>query len=204
MFDNPIFFLILISLISAISEWIGKRRRAAAEAQEASNPSRGAAADPRAASGRLEPGRKGEDVQELDWEDRLKRLLEGEDPARSERSRTRERAESPQVELYVEPERPRTPQPVPVAPPPVPRASKPAVKVEGVREASDYVRPVAKPSQPIPADSPMILKRPRVRRGGASDVSNFRSRKALRQAIVASVVLGPPKASGENPDLIPL
>ena len=78
MFDNPIFFLILISLISAISEWIGKRRKARQRLeQEASMEVEAGDESPHDIEAEQADRRRQLEDQRAVWEERLRRMLQG-------------------------------------------------------------------------------------------------------------------------------
>ena len=177
MFDNPIFFLILLSLLATAAEWIGKRRKsrqadAAAEENIAEEtPSR----------------RRNFREKQQEWEERLRRLLEGE-------------VEPPPSES-----KPTEPPPQPVAPPktPLKNQTPPPVKEIPVRPSFQPATRSATVFQKIPSASG---KDPKVRRTlqrlPIPLSQRFRNRQALRQAIIASVVFGPSKGTEENSDLL--
>lgn len=170
MFDNPIFFLILLSLLAAASDWIGKRRKSRqADGDEEENideetPSR----------------RRNFKEKQQQWEERLRRLLEGE------------------VEPIPSESKPPEPPPRPVSPPKTPTP---------VREVRPSFQPAARRAS---VDSPKISrsfgKDQKVQRKGRRLTvplsQRFRNRQAVRQAVIASVVFGPSKGTEENSDLL--
>lgn len=207
MFDNPIFFLILISLISAISEWLGKRRKAKRLAEEEPEvdlpfPSE---AEVTAEPKKEEPHKRGPGPQQ-EWEERLRRLLEGDDaetkptPPVARAPEPPRVPHQPSVEIKPEPfadavldySPPSNP-----SPPPIPVTPKPVVAE--VPSAAALVRS-DKNAQKIGNKSRKSAK-PRV---VGPQVAGFRSRRALKQAVVAAVVLGPPKGSAEEADILRL
>ena len=205
MFDNPIFFLILISLISAISEWLGKRRKAKAMREEELAEGMEPVVD-RHEEAPVGESRRTLAEQKQDWEERLRRMLEGD--AASEESRppavpkvepaAREGSRGqPTIlevdEPFIEPVRTEIPVP-PVAPPPVPQVRpKPPVSRPTGTLRSSGLRGVKKGKVGQRKKSP--TRRP------APMITQLRSRNAIRQAIVASVILGAPKGTGEESDL---
>jgi hypothetical protein len=203
VFDNPIFFLILISVISAISDWLGKRRKAKRLAEELegsgeieSMPEVELAAEPENPQQTLR-----EEKQE--WEERLRRLLEGEEspvqqspqpaaPVYSEPTRvSRERAEVPSWEgEYSFGQNPileeRSPENV---------GTDQIQQLQRARTSRTTREETGKPSA--------ALKVTRLGGGGNRRVeTNFHSKSSIRKAIVAAVVLGAPKGSGEEADLL--
>ena len=176
MFDNPIFFLILLSLLATAAEWIGKRRKsrqADAAAEEENN-----------AEETSSPRRRNFREKQQEWEERLRRLLEGE-------------VEPPPSESK--------PPPQPVAPPktPLKNQTPPPVKEIPVRPSFQPATRSATVFQKIPSASG---KDPKIRRTlqrlPIPLSQRFRNRQALRQAIIASVVFGPSKGTEENSDLL--
>lgn len=199
MFDNPIFFLILISVISAISDWLGKRRKAKRLAEDLEGSAEHESMSEAELAVEPEPPRRSLKEEKQQWEERLRRLLEGdESPHQS----------SPQPEASVYPEE-------------TPLGSEGGGAFS--RESSFRQEPVSEergsndgqsqrlqkalqsrskgdePSVPAPA-----LKVTRLGGGGRNkrvDI-DFHSKTSIRKAIVAAVVLGSPKGSGEEADLL--
>lgn len=209
MFDNPIFFLILISVISAISDWLGKRRKAKRLAEEERS---GEIESMPHVELELEPEplrpRQSQSEQKQEWEERLRRLLEGE--------------ESP-----VQP----GPQPIPSAYSEPRRSSYGeatnapeeysfgggAVSDGSFAESSVADRAQerqqellaassrAREAKSISAASSKSAPSMRVTRIGGRKgrvETNFHSKSSIRRAIVAAVVLGAPKGSGDEADLL--
>lgn len=178
MFDNPIFFLILLSLLATAAEWIGKRRKSrqidAAEKENiAEEPS----------SSRRRNFRE----KQQQWEERLRRLLEGE------------------VEPIPSESEPPEPPPRPVAPPKtsVRERTPPPVKEIPARPSFQPADRSAAVSQKISRSSDKDPKVQQKRQGLTVPLSKrFRNRQAVRQAVVASVVFGPSKGTEENSDLL--
>ncbi|MCS1408595.1 MAG: hypothetical protein M2R45_01771 [Verrucomicrobia subdivision 3 bacterium] len=206
MFDNPIFYIILISLISVVSEWVGKRRKARRMAEEGPlSPSpEDALSEPEVAERRRSVASQG--AQE--WEERLRRLL-------GEETDTTPAAASP-----LSPEPIRT---EPVVPPPPPPVKSPVIEAYHPPEPSaphpQHLKPLAtqqkmqdatqwgkgtKSAQGLDSTGDIPKKVRQSFRRQAVTAKSFRDRNALRQAIVASVVLSPPKGTEEEPDLLRL
>ena len=174
MFDNPIFFLILLSLLAAASDWIGKRRKSRqADGNEEENideetPSR----------------RRNFKEKQQQWEERLRRLLEGE------------------VEPIPSESKPPEPPPRPASPPTLREQTPPPVR---------EVRPsFQSATHRASVDSPKISRsfgkdqkvQREWRRFTVPLSQRFRNRQAVRQAVIASVVFGPSKGTEENSDLL--
>lgn len=185
MFDNPIFFLILISLISAISEWLGKRRKARQMMDEYGPGAEVEVAEPQQPVATKAERRRAVQEEQSNWEERLRRMLEGE----------------------AEPEKPRVERPVVTEPVSAPRVSTPVATVEAVSSS-----PVASPITATTSYEEILAKskkgievtrRGRGRKRG-SRLIDFQSPNSIRKAIVASVVLGPPKGAEEDSDLLRL
>lgn len=179
MFDNPIFFLILLSLLATAAEWIGKRRK--------SRQADAAAEEENVAEETPSPRRKFREKQQ-EWEERLRRLLEGE-------------VEPPPSES-----KPLEPPPQPVAPPktPLKNQTPPPMKEIPVRPSFQPATRSATVSQKIPNASGKDPKKVRrtLQQLPIPLSQRFRNRQALRQAIIASVVFGPSKGTEENSDLL--
>ena len=191
MFDNPLFFLILISVLSAISDWIGKRRKAARmQEMEDSAPIDLSEEAPPAEAVREERRRSVHQEQE-DWEERLRRMIGADEAHSPAKQETRPISQSQPSDDYE------------LEPPPPPPVYRPESKP--VQQAAMPI-----PSAPIPktkislSKSAPAMQTLRSRRARGPRVINFRSRDAIRKSIVAAVVLGPPKGSGEKTDLIQL
>lgn len=202
MFDNPIFFLILISIISGISEWLGKRRKAK-QLEELQGSGELELDDDTEKQQRREEVRE----QQEDWEDRLRRMLAGEDPDEKPPAR---RAEAPSGP---------TRQPEPVV-----YSAGPAAKARASQRQSSGDSHSAQPSLshsiPARATAPKVSeevrrkaaqlermgrkKRGRGSAGNRSTIQKFTSRSAARNAIMAAVVLGPAKGVGEESDILKL
>ncbi len=198
MFDNPLTFLILISVISAISDWLGKRRKAAREREAMAGGD--VESVPVSEIGTEVPqgeARRSVREQKQEWEERLRRLLEGDEapvspsqspPARSWQGEVPTQATE---EVFSEPTR----TPVQLV------TSQPAPEIAD-RSASQRIDDVSTDvtlSKPAPAMQ--VRRRKRVH---GPSVVNFQSKDSIRKAIIASVVLGPPKGLGEESDLIRL
>lgn len=175
MFDNPIFFLILLSLLATAAEWIGKRRK--------SRQADAAAEEENVAEETPSPRRKFREKQQ-EWEERLRRLLEGEmEPIPSESK----------------------PPPRPVPPPKTPLKNQTPPPVKEVP-----VRPSFQPATPSAAVFPKTSNssgrdqktRRKLQRIPVSLSQRFQNRQAVRQAVIASVVFGPSKGTEENSDLL--
>lgn len=176
MFDNPIFFLILLSLLAAASDWIGKRRKSRqADGDEEENideetPSR----------------RRNFKEKQQQWEERLRRLLEGE------------------VEPIPSESKPPEPPPRPASPPKTPLREQTPPPVREVR--SSFQPATRRASVDFPKISRSFGKDQKVQRKGRRLTvplsQRFRNRQAVRQAVIASVVFGPSKGTEENSDLL--
>lgn len=179
MFDNPIFFLILLSLLATAAEWIGKRRKsrqADAAAEEENNTEEATS-----------PRRRNFREKQQQWEERLRRLLEGE------------------VEPIPSESKPPEPPPRPVAPPktPLKEQTRPSVKEVPIRPSFQPAARSTAVSQRISRSSGKDQKiRWKLQRLPISLSRRFRNRQAVRQAVVASVVFGPSKGTEENSDLL--
>lgn len=181
MFDNPIFFLILLSLLATAAEWIGKRRKsrqADAAAEEENN-----------AEEATSPRRRNFREKQQQWEERLRRLLEGE------------------VEPIPSESKPPEPPPRPAASPPK-TPFKEQTPPHPVKEIPP--RPSFQPAARGTAVSQRVSKfsggdqkvRRKLQRLPVSLSRRFRNRQAVRQAVIASVVFGPSKGTEENSDLL--
>ena len=190
MFDNPLFFLILISVLSAISDWLGKRRKAARLREMENQGEIDQYEEPLAEETlREERGRSARQEQE-DWEERLRRMIGADEeppPVRQDPQPATQVA--PSVDYGYEP------------PPP------PAVYQEPLRRESVPnpipAAPLAKTSVSLTKSAP-AMRSHRSRRKRRSTGINFRSKDSIRKSIVAAVVLGPAKGTGEEADLIQL
>jgi len=194
VFDNPIYFIILISVISAISDWLGKRRKAKRLAEELegseefeSMPEVELAVEP-------EKPQQTQREEKQEWEERLRRLLEGD-----------ESPVQPAAQVYTEPalssnedassegysfsQRPISEE----------RSSNNVGTDQGqlLQKARKSSSIAEETNKPMPA-----MKVIRVGEGNKSVKTNFHSRTSIRKAIVAAVVLGTPKGSGEEADLL--
>ena len=203
MFDNPIIFLILISIISGISEWLGKRRKAKQLEEQLGSGEVVLDDDDTARQQRRREVRE----QQEDWEERLRRMLAGEDP---DEKTPAARAEPPPAPIRQPESKANTPRP-------------PANKATVQRQASTASRssqpslsksnfagaPAAKVSDEVRKKAAQLERvgRKTLRdrsSGGSSPVQRFRSRSAARNAIMAAVVLGPAKGVGEESDILKL
>lgn len=205
MFDNPIFFLILISLISAISEWIGKRRKAKRLAEEESEAGLPFPAGPDATvAPEHEERRQGRPEPQQAWEERLRRLLEGEGTE----------ATAPVARA---PEPPQMPRQAPIQSHPEPIIADAVPVYSPPSQVGQPHKPVGrKPTKAEASQAAAWLQSARGKKGGnksrkpanqkapATLTAGFRSPRALKQSIVAAVVLGPPKGSAEETDLLRL
>ena len=201
MFDNPLTFLILISVISAISDWLGKRRKAAREREvleqggvEIDQSYEIAEQVPQADSRPSLRERKQE------WEERLRRMLEGDQsPETPTQSPVQPRpSEAPESEYLFGDAR----ESMEASPAPLPVFDTQLSPETDDRSASQRVADISTDvtlSKPAP---PMQVRR-RKRSHGPS-VVNFQSKDEIRKAIIASVALGSPKGLGEESDIIPL
>jgi hypothetical protein len=198
VFDNPIFFLILISVISAISDWLGKRRKAKKLAEELegseefeSMPEVELAVEPEKPQQTLRE-------EKQDWEERLRRLLEGDESSVQT---------SPQPAAPVDDEPTWSSNEGAEAPSggysfgqrPISEDRRSSdVGVDLAQQARKSRSIDEEMSKPAPA-----LKVIRLGGGGNRSVdTNFHSKSSIRKAIVAAVVLGAPKGSGEEADLL--
>lgn len=177
MFDNPIFFLILLSLLATAAEWIGKRRK--------SRQTDAAAEEENIAEETSSPRRRNFREKQQQWEERLRRLLEGE------------------VEPIPAESKPPEPPPRPAAPPKTPLSEQ---TPPPVREVRPSFQPAARSTAVSQRISRFSGKDPKVRRKlqriPVSLSRRFRNRQAVRQAVIASVVFGPSKGTEENSDLL--
>lgn len=179
MFDNPIFFLILLSLLATAAEWIGKRRK--------SRQADAAAEEENTAEETSSPRRRNFREKQQQWEERLRHLLEGE------------------VEPIPEESKPPEPPPRPVESPKTPlrEQTPPPVKKIPLRPSFQPAAGNAAVSQKISKSSGKDPKvRRKLQRLPVSLSRRFRNRHAVRQAVVASVVFGPSKGTEENSDLL--
>ena len=179
MFDNPIFFLILLSLLATAAEWIGKRRK--------SRQADAAAEEENVDEEKTSSRRRNLREKQQQWEERLRRLLEGEVgpiPAES---------------------KPPEPPPRPVDPPKTPLKEQTRLPVKEVPIRPSF-QPRARStavSQKISRSSGKDQKpRRELRQLPISLSRRFRNRQAVRQAVIASVVFGPSKGTEENSDLL--
>ncbi|MDA7632918.1 hypothetical protein N8766_02310 [bacterium] len=201
MFDNPIFFLILISVISAISDWLGKRRKAKRLAEELegseefeSMPEVELAVEPEKPQPTLRE-------EKQDWEERLRRLIEGDESSV-------QTSPQPAAPVYKEPawssnegaEFPSGEYSFGQRPISEDRSSN-DVGVDLAQQAHTERKSRSigeEMNKPAPA-----MKVIRLGGGGNRRVeTNFHSKSSIRKAIVAAVVLGAPKGSGEEADLL--
>ena len=204
MFDNPIIFLILISIISGISEWLGKRRKAKQLEEQLGSGKVVLDDDDTERHQRRREVRE----QQEDWEERLRRMLAGEDP---DEKAPAARAEPPPAPI-------RQPE-EPVANTPRPSPNKTTVQRQAATASRSSQPSLVKPNfagAPAPKISDEVRKKAaqleRVGRktlrdrssGRTSTVQKFRSRSAARNAIMAAVVLGPAKGVGEESDILKL
>ena len=178
MFDNPIFFLILLSLLATAAEWIGKRRK--------SRQADAAAEEENVAEEKTSSRRRNLREKQHQWEERLRRLLEGE------------------VEPIPAESKPPEPPPQPVAPAktPLKEQTRHPVKEVPARPSFQPAARRAAVSQRISRSSGKVQKPRRELRIPVSLSRRFRNRQAVRQAVVASVVFGPSKGTEENSDLL--
>ncbi|MBT5708305.1 MAG: hypothetical protein HOI66_18485 [Verrucomicrobia bacterium] len=201
MFDNPIFFLILISVISAISDWLGKRRKAKKLAEELEG-SEEFESMPEVELA-VEPEERQQTLREekQDWEERLRRLLEGDEssvqtspqqaaPVYDEPAWSSNEGAEAHSGGYSFGQRPisedRSSNDVGVD------LAQQALKTRKSKSIGEEM------SRPAPA-----LKVIRLGGGNRSvETTNFHSKSSIRKAIVAAVVLGAPKGSGEEADLL--
>jgi TolA-binding protein len=203
VFDNPIIFLILISIISGISEWLGKRRKAKQLEEQLGSGEVVLDDDDTERQQRRREVRE----QQEDWEERLRRMLAGEDP---DENAPAARAEPPPAPIR---------QPEPVANTPRTSANKTTVQRQAPTASRSSQPSLGKPNfagAPAPKVSDEVRKKAaqleRVGRktlrdrssGRPSTVQKFRSRSAARNAIMAAVVLGPAKGVGEESDILKL
>ncbi len=194
MFDNPLFFLILISVLSAISDWLGKRRKAARlqEMERAGELEVDDTSSPEAAL--REERRRSVREQEEDWEERLRRMLGADDEPPPVR-------EQPQPTTHTQPASVFEAEP---PPPPVFVGETRAPQQAVPQTASPAIQARLANTEVSLSESAPAMQMRRVKSARRSPVINFRSKDAIRKSIVASVVLGPPKGSGEESDLIRL
>ncbi len=179
MFDNPIFFLILLSLLATAAEWIGKRRK--------SRQTDAAAEEENIAEETSLPRRRNFREKQQQWEERLRRLLEGE------------------VEPVPAESKPPEPPPQPIASPKTPLRKQPPPPVKEIPARLSFQR-AARSTAVSQRISRFSGKDPKVRRKlqrlPVSLSRRFRNRQAVRQAVIASVVFGPSKGTEENSDLL--
>ena len=117
----------------------------------------------------------------LDWEEQMRRLLEGEP------------LDKPQPAAE--------PVPSPVVPAPVatPSVVPPPLTIASTVRPAPIPAAKVEPPPPVPASSPISHMPPATvrhrRRSSAANaaVAMFRNPQSARQAVIASVVLGPPK-----------
>ena len=175
MFDNPIFFLILISLISAISEWIGKRRKARQRLeQEASMEVEAGEESPHDIEAEQADRRRQLEDQRAVWEERLRRMLQGE-------------AETESAQAEVPPDRETEFQ----------ATTTPLERPDSLPPTQTSGSVPDRPSAPLVPGAAMQVTR--LQQSRKRTFINLGSKNAVREAIVASVVLGPPKAlEGES------
>lgn len=195
MFDNPIYFFVLIAIISAISEWLASRRKA----RQSNEETAGEELDEGKVEQRARRRRTLREQQE-NWETNWRRFLEGESP--------------------VEKTPPNPINPIDVKPPiEIPTSQTHSIDVEKQR---DFMPSVSHKSKDVKrgiqttkgqvvkgvaisdqASSSVISDVRKVKRS-PSWIPNFQSKSTIRKAIVASVVLGSPKGFDEDSDLLRL
>lgn len=181
MFDNPIFFLILLSLLAAASEWIGKRRKSRQTDADVEEDITEEASSSR---------RRNFREKQQQWEERLRRLLEGE------------------VEPIPSESKPPEPPPQPAASPKIPKIplkdqTPPPVKKVPSRpsfQSADRSAAVSQKISRFSGKDPKVQQK--LQRLPVSLSRRFRNHQAARQAVIASVVFGPSKGTEENSDLL--
>lgn len=195
LFDSP-WVLLVILLAGALAQWLMKRRMR----REAARRSQGEGSQ--SASGSRQPSQR-----ELDLQDALRDLLGGEPSPRAPQPPplppAQRGAQPEDVWFGDEPfERERTwteappAIPEPVRPPPIQIAPPP--RPEPVRQVRPVV-PAARTSGLLagPATRAAVVvtaQRKRSSRTGARAVALVRDARTVRQAFLASLVFGPPKA----------
>ncbi len=199
--------LIVIAVIvvgSIIHSWIQRKQEEAAEGAAPPEPPPGQPPRPRSSGTSNQPPRPAGSGGGLNWEEEMRRLLQGEGQRPPSRS----------------PVPPPVPKPVPAAPPPVLARSSIPVPDEGTEmEVGLPVRPVTFDQASSAHDRAQIqsmvaqrmqdtasqvaahvgLKRQAVQSVRTAGVRRLlRDRESQRNVILASIVLGPPRAM-ENP-----
>ena len=176
MFDNPIVYLVLISLLTVVAEWIGKRRRRSKDAERAEEEDvLSAAAAPPA-----------EEVK-TSWDQRLQKWLNVEEapvevrtPSEPRRELASGLAEDREPDLGTD--------------------------VAFAREFDQTPTQPLIPSVPLGVDRrvpPLPTAAKTKKRPRRSDrFGKFRGPEALKDAVVAAVVLGPSKGNEERSDIL--
>ena len=173
MFDNPIVYLVLISLLTVVAEWIGKRRRRAKNAGQAEEEDAlSTAADPPA-----------EEVK-TPWDQRLQKWLNVEEAPAEIRT----------------PSEPRRELASGLAEDRVPDLGT------DVAYAREFDRTPTQPSVPPRVDRRVpplpTAAKTKKRRRRSDRFGKFRGPEALKDAVVAAVVLGPSKGNEERSDIL--
>ncbi len=193
LFDNPLVVLTILAA-GAIASWLMKRRQ-----ERAARRSQG--------DGSPEAEAQRPSQRELDLQDALRELLGGEPSPRAPQppplAPVQSGAQPPDVWFGDEPfERDRTwmeePQAIPEAVRPPPIRTAPPPHRESVRQVRPVVPAARAPGLlPGPATRATVVvtaQRKRSSRTGARAVALVRDARTVRQAFLASLVFGPPKA----------
>jgi hypothetical protein len=205
---EALFIILMLILLSAVSNWL--KRRAQPEETEMW-PDESEPGDQLPGQRRdLPPGETAPRPARSSWEEELRRLLEGEPPRRPQ----------PRTAPTPPPVRPVviTPSRQAPTPPPIVTSATPAraqtigqtaVALGRAREAQRRAADQLRQAQSRIGGRPLLSAMER-RRDRAEELRQardwFRSPQAARQAVIASVILGPPRAvsPAENvPGLMP-
>jgi hypothetical protein len=202
--------LLIFVLISVVAGWLQKKQRKEQEEQGPAPPPR-----PRPTGAPMPPPGQHSTPKPLSWEEELKRLLEGNLPES-------EPPPAPPPPIVVQRPHRAPPPPIPAAPPPLPQHTHKSVfdVVEESNPAEVSVEPVFHPlpdlsesllahqrasqlEQQVQEHLRLVTQHP-VRSAGlphraatpeaTAALSLLRSPKSARTAVLAALILGPPRA----------
>ena len=204
LFDSPWAVLVII-LISVISNWLMKRRQAN---QDDENPADGVESPP--------PKSQEHSQRQTDLQEVLRQLLGGDPPPRAPQPppippviRDAQAQEVGQDEEQFQPEpawmdeshetygaaRPPAIPAVPPPPPPAALARANAARIETLRRDEEAARRFEQLSQKARHPATAVgIGRGRRSPDGKRAIAMVRDPRTVRQAFIASVVFGPPKA----------
>jgi hypothetical protein len=194
---EALFIILMLMLLSAVSNWL-KRRGQPEEAElwpDETEPGDLAPGQRRSAA----PGEPTARPARSSWEEELRRLLEGETPRRPEPKPAPAPTAVPPVVITAS-------RPVSAPPPPVTVSTRPAVQqtigqtallLGRTRELQRQAASELRRARSEVGGRPLLSGDER-RRDHSEEIRQarawFRSPQAARQAVIASVILGPPRA----------